>query len=401
MDIIIVAQYSTPWDIENNGRFTEIAYDLIKKGHQVEIVTTDFSHGFKQHIALPNIKFPYKITLLHESGYKKNISFKRFYSNYIFGKNIKKYLRKRKKPDVIYCAVPSLAAPYEVAKYCKKNHIRLIIDVQDLWPEAFKMVFNMPIIDQLVFTPFKFMADYIYAAADDLVAVSDTYLNRALRVNKKCQAGLSVYLGTNLSKFDHLKKNKVILEKPKEELWLAYVGTLGHSYDIIGILDAMKILMDRGIYNFKAIIMGTGPLQEDFERHAQKLQVPAIFTGKLPYGEMVSLLCQCDIAVNPIKSGSAASIINKVGDYAAAGLPVVNTQESPEYIELLQKNKIGIHCPAGNVVAIADAIQQLFESPSLRAMMGKNNRALAENKFDRKKTYVSIVRMIEKRGDIE
>ena len=43
---------------------------------------------------------------------------------------------------------------------------------------------------------------------------------------------------------------------------------------------------------------------------------------------MVGMLGVCDIAVNSISKGAAQSIINKHGDYAAAGLPVVNTQES-------------------------------------------------------------------------
>ena len=40
----------------------------------------------------------------------------------------------------------------------------------------------------------------------------------------------------------------------------------------------------------------------------------------MSYEDMVQTLVQCDIAVNPIIKGAAQSIINKVGDYAAAGL---------------------------------------------------------------------------------
>lgn len=58
---------------------------------------------------------------------------------------------------------------------------------------------------------------------------------------------------------------------------------------------------------------------------------------------MVGLLCSCDIAVNPIKKGSAGSIINKVGDYAAAGIPVVNTQENLEYKNILEEYNAGIN----------------------------------------------------------
>lgn len=53
------------------------------------------------------------------------------------------------------------------------------------------------------------------------------------------------------------------------------------------------------------------------------------------YPEMCGRLVACYIAVNPITHGAAQSIINKHGDYAASGLPVVNTQECEEYRNLV------------------------------------------------------------------
>lgn len=62
----------------------------------------------------------------------------------------------------------------------KINNVRFIIDIQDLWPEAFKMVFKLPIVSDIVFAPFNFLANGIYKRADEIIAVSDTYVNRAL-----------------------------------------------------------------------------------------------------------------------------------------------------------------------------------------------------------------------------
>lgn len=91
------------------------------------------------------------------------------------------------------------------ANYCKKNNIKFIIDVQDLWPEAFRMVFNIPIISSILFYPMKKKADYIYSIADKIVAVSETYCNRALKANKKVDKGITAFLGTDLKYFDECK----------------------------------------------------------------------------------------------------------------------------------------------------------------------------------------------------
>lgn len=58
----------------------------------------------------------------------------------------------------------------------QKNKIPLIIDIQDLWPEAFKMAFNIPIISDILFAPMMRQANNIYSRADVIMAVSDTYV---------------------------------------------------------------------------------------------------------------------------------------------------------------------------------------------------------------------------------
>jgi len=111
----------------------------------------------------------------------------------------------------------------------------------------------------------------------------------------------------------------------------------------------------------------------------------------LNYTEMCPMLKACDIAVNPIVHGAAQSIINKVGDYAAAGLPVVNTQECKEYRDIVQNYEIGLNAECGNARDLADKIQMLYNDEALRVQASQNNRRLAEEKFDRKVTYKDII----------
>ena len=380
-------------DENTNNRFNYLA-KLLKNECNLKIITSTFSHREKRQRNYKDIS-NINIHMLYEPGYEKNISLKRIYSHYVLARNLKKCLNNiEEKPDVIYCAVPSLKFAKETAKYAKKNKIRFIIDIQDLWPEAFKMVFNVPIISDLIFYPMMKQANYIYSNADEIVAVSNTYLNRALSVNKKCNKGLSVFLGTDLNYFDKCKING--LKKCNDQIIkIAYIGTLGYSYDIISVMKAIKLLNNKGIKNIKFIIMGDGPLRNRFENFAKKNDINCEFTGRLEYEKMIGVLCSCDIAVNPINKGSAGSIINKVGDYAMAGLPVVNTQECPEYKELLSKYEAGVNAMNGNALDISEKIKFLILNKKVRENMGKNNRRLAIEKFDREKTYNQIVKIME------
>ena len=201
MDILILADFLGPLDGTFNSRFLYLG-DMLAKEHEVEIVTSDFDHGAKAYFDYEIEKHDFKITMLHEGAYPTNVCLQRFYGHYVWGRNVRKYLAGRKKPDVIFCAIPTLMASYEAAKYCEKNGVRFVIDIQDLWPEAFQMVFNIPVVSQVIFAPFTFLANGIYKRADGICGVSDTYCERALKVNKKCKKGTTVFLGTELDTFD-------------------------------------------------------------------------------------------------------------------------------------------------------------------------------------------------------
>jgi glycosyltransferase involved in cell wall biosynthesis len=396
-DILIIAHFTQVPGELTNGRFHYIADKIMKENMNIEVVTSSFSHKKKQQRKVSEEQLKnnsYKFTMLYEPDYKKNVSIKRFYSHYAIGNSLKKYLQERKKPDIIYCAVPSLDMAGVVAKYAIKNNIRFIIDVQDLWPEAFRMVFHVPVVSDLIFYPMERKANFIYSAADEIIAVSKTYANRALKVNAKCKNAHIVFLGTELANFDKLVEENKFEKKPDNEIWLTYVGTLGHSYDLTCVIDALKILVDKGIKNIKFIVMGDGPLKEKYENYAREKGIYYHFTGRLDYGKMVGILAVCDIAVNPITKGAAQSIINKHSDYAAAGLPVLNTQESEEYRNLVDEYQMGLNCKNSSPEDLANSLFRIYEDENLRRDMGKNSRRLAEEKFDRERTYSEIFSLL-------
>lgn len=402
MNILIVANFvSFPWE-NGNCRFSYLLKLFDYKKNRVELITTKFYHNTKNIRKLEdNIEnVPYKITLIDEPGYKKNVSIQRFYSHYKLSKNIKKYLYNLEYvPDVVYCSVPSLDVAKEVVEYSKNKKIKVIIDIQDLWPESFKMVLDIPVISNIIFYPMKRKSEYIYKNADEIVAVSDTYLEKAISINPKVQDGLSVYLGTDLCEFDRYKE-KNIVAKNDNEIWIVYVGTLGTSYDIKSIIDAIKIVRSHGLVNLKFKVLGDGPLEEEFKKYVAEKEIDCEFFGRIEYSKMVGILCASDIAVNPIVSKSVASIINKVGDYAAAGLPVINTQESKEYKKLVKEYDIGFNCRNGDIEDIAEKIEKLCKDKETRKIKGLNNRKLALDKFDRKNNYNSIIQLIENNNNI-
>lgn len=387
--VLIVAHFCDYENENTNNRFNYIFNLLKKEKYDVKMVTSKFCHRkkiYRENLGLQDF------ILLDEPSYRKNISLKRFYSHYIFSKNVKKYLENlQEKPDIIYCAVPSLDVAYEVGKYAKKNNIKFIIDIQDLWPEAFQMVFKVPIISNIIFYPFKKKANKIYSMADYIIAVSETYLERGKKENI-CK-GEAIYLGTEKSLIDNIKK--IDLAKEEGEIWIAYIGTLGSSYNLNIIIEAISELDSNFKEKVVFQVMGDGPLRKSFEKFAKEKQIKAKFWGNLEYQYMIGVLKNCDIAVNPIKKNSAGSIINKVGDYAGVGLPIINTQENKEYRDLVEKYNIGFNLSNNNVDEIIEKIKVLINDEAFRKIMGRNNRRLFEEKFNREETYEKLKEVIK------
>ncbi len=395
MKIIVLSNFPSILDGEPNGRFSYLSTLLHDKGHNVELIVSDFDHAKKKHrVDLHNL-YPFNVTFIHEPGYNKNISLKRLWSHFVWGRNVRTYLQALKyTPDLIYVALPTYTAGYYAANYCKKTQAKFVVDIQDIWPDAFELVVIPPF--RFLLKPMEWYVNRVYRAADFIVGVSDTFMKRGLRVNRKCNKGLTVYLGNSAIRFDE-SREKHQYEKIPNVFQLAYVGTMGYSYDLKCVIDAVRKVTEnkKNGLSIKFIAIGNGPRLEEFQLYAAQAGINYEFTGYLPYEEMVGKLCSCDVVVNCIAKGASQSITNKVGDYALSGLPVINTQENMEYRQLVERYQCGINCRCGNSDDVADAIITLINNPEKMQAMGENSRRLGIKQFDRVFTYPQIINMLE------
>lgn len=395
VNVLIVANFAST-DGSRNCRFNDLARRLSGLGAAVELVTSNFEHDDHTFRDAPVSPDGYKLTLVHERGYSKNISVRRLISQYTFGKNLEKYLAARDSvPDVIYCAMPSPDAARVCAQYAKQHGIPFVVDIQDLWPEAFGMRFRAPRLIKTLFHGMTRASRTAYEQADLVVGVSQTYVSHAERTVGKTLPTSVVYLGASLQPSEEAADLKGD-DRSSKNIRIAYAGTLSHSYDLPTVIDAMELLGSERTQSasLELVVLGDGPMRTDFEDYARQKNVQATFFGRLPYPDMLAELRSSDIAVNPIVAGSAGSVLNKVGDYAAAGIPVVNTQESPEYRELLDRYEAGLNCATGDSTQVATALRELVNDPVRRAQLGRNNRRMAEEIFDREKTYAELAEKI-------
>lgn len=376
---------------KGESRFAYLARLLVENGYELEVVTSSFYHMNKVHRNISKEEldsYPYKITFTDEPGYKKNVSFKRLKSINVFNTGVKNYLDKLNyKPDLVYVPIPSIKLGHIASSYCKKNDIPLLIDVEDLWPESFTMLTHSKSLTRLLFFPWFISANNLYKKTDAVVAVSQTFLDRALRVRKDNPLSCVAYIGANFERA--VSVDPTDITKTDGDIWLSYIGTLGKSYDIKLFIDALDILAENGRTDYVLKIMGDGPDREKLEHYAKNHKGRVEFLGLLPYEQMIKILKNSDYGINPINPRSVASIINKVGDYASVGLPVINTQHCIEYINILRKTNSGISLLTGSPYEIVVFLCK--QETDDKYIFNRNPIRL----FSRKENYKKLLNIIK------
>lgn len=388
---------------EGGYKRTMYLVDMMKTaGYQVTLLTTDFNHYQKKVRNIKEFRNNYPeyehIQFVHRPAYKKNISIKRLISEKEWAYKAIAWFKKHiDEYDVVYTDMPNPNLIIGIAKDCEKHNIKMITDVRDLLPEAFRVKIKNETLYQILTFGMKIKANKAYSCADELIAVSQEYLDRALKFNTKSKDPVVVYLGFTLSKFDHgVSIYSDQIEKGEDEIWVTYAGTLGSSYDIDSILCAAKkikeIRKERVIFK----ILGHGPEAERLQNFAKKTQLDNVeFVGFVSYEKMAAYLSKSDMAVNALKKTASQSIINKVADYFAAGIPIINAKTKPEMSNMVDVHQLGINYEPENVDSLVASIINIIENPEKALLYGENARSFALKKFNREVSYQEIVKRID------
>lgn len=387
------------------NRTSYIAELLAREGFEVDLLTSTFQHWEKRRRDIAHPKYyelPYEVVFLEEPGYRYNVSPMRIHSENVFGRNLDEYLERFGKDyDLIWCQIPPNNIAATAALFAKAQGIPFVVDINDLWPEAMKMVVNIPIVSDFVFSDFVREAEIAYANATAAVGTSHEYSNRCMQDIPH----LTVYVGGDIARFDEgVEEHGDSIEKGPDEFWVTYAGSLARSYDLPTLIKACAlaspIIGESTGKHLRLNIMGDGPRRTELEALAQdNPEASANFTGYVDYQIMAAYLSKSDVLVNSLIKTAPQSIVSKIADYLSAGKPILNTGMSKELQSMCNDLDFGVNVPPENMIELAGALVALAQDDEGRARMGANGRKLAESEFDRPKSYRPIVELVQELVD--
>ena len=385
-----------PFDnLEEEGarpqRYALLSAELARRGHEVVWWTSSFSHARKAPRVATNgapLAHSYRnahgvlMRLIDAPPYSRNVSLRRVLSHRVFARKWRfaalgaVETKELPRPDLIVTSLPPLAT-HETARALRDAFgCRLAVDVQDAWPEAFEGLLPFPsplrrIVSRILFGKARETARRTYLTADCISAVGKEYLENARQYG--ASAPMAVF---RLGIADIVEDALPVSDGP---LRLVYGGNMGASYDLATLIAAVRKLDGERPGSVRLDLAGTGPAEAKLRKLAAGCGA-IVFHGFLQRLEYEELLRQSEVGIVPMFAKSHVAVPNKLADYAASGLAILNclTGESEEMVDSAHA---GANYRAGDVASLTNAIRSLASDRDALLSMRRNALALAGREF--------------------
>ena len=173
----------------------------------------------------------------------------------------------------------------------------------------------------------------------------------------------------------------------KDKFVAIYFGAMGLANGLEYVIEAARILANRGKNNIVFVLHGNGGKRAELEKMASEYELQnVIFSNPVPDKERLArIVSGCDVCLTIYRATKEHTWSpNKMFDALAAGKPVLINV--PGWLgETIEKNNCGRCLDANRPEMLADTLEELSTEPELCRQIGKNARELAGREFDRVK----------------
>lgn len=212
---------------------------------------------------------------------------------------------------------------------------------------------------------------YNHHSVKKVICVSQAIEKIMKKSIKKPEIVTTVHSGIDTNKFNNFHENylRKTYNIPSEHTIIGNTSAIAPHKDYFTFVDTAELLILNN-HKIKFFIIGQGAEEESIRNYIQKkgLQEHIIMTGFLE--NIHDVLPSLDIFFMPSETeGLGTSIL----DAMAAGVPVVATSTGG-ITELITNNENGLLAPPANPAKLADQIEKLILSRSLKESIIKNAR---------------------------
>lgn len=287
-------------------------------------------------------------------------------------------VRRERGFDVLHgCNPPDLV--FLLAWRYRLAGVRFLFDHHDVNPELYEAKFGRR---GPVYRILRLLERLTFASARVSLATNDSFRRIALERGRMAPADVfTVRSAPRRDVFKPVGPNPAL--RGRASTILGYVGVIGQQEGMELLIEALDILLRKiGLVDFHAVIVGFGSHLSAVraEVSARGLEQHVTFTGALFGDDLISALSACDIGVSPDPRNAMNDIstMNKVVEYMALGLPVVQF----DLVEgRASAGSAALYARPNDPEDFARQIARLAQNPQLRKEMGAEGRRRVEREL--------------------
>ena len=389
MRFLVLSQYFPPEVGATQVRLSSMCRELVRAGHQVDVVTAMPHHPvgeifprYRRRFSCLEFQDGVRVrrTWLYAaagSGWRRILSYFSFMVTSLYS------ITRVRAPDYIFVDSPPLflgVTGWLASVYWK---CPFIFNVADLWPDS---VLDLGVMKEGAFIKAAFwLESWIYRRAQFVNAVTrgiyDVLLNR-----KNVPAAKILFLpnGVDTNIVQPLPSD----ESLKKQLGLTgkciaiYAGNHGYAAGAEQILQAAKLLESHPDLHF--LFVGDGPDKPRLQSLATELQLQnTTFLDSVPLESMSSYLSIADIALITLRKAGVTRGARPAKTFVmmAAAKPIILAAEG-EAEELIVSSGAGMIVPPDEPEQFASAILAMHEDAEGAREMGLRGLAYVREKFE-------------------
>lgn len=339
--VLIVSNFHEDASISRSN----MAFNYFKeRGYTTKVLYASFSHSLKKHRELSNEQF----ISLKTMSYSSSLSIKRILSYLIYSYRVFRFLGKNKF-DVVYINLPPNSIGLTVLLR-KKSYSKLIVDVIDLWPEAF------PNNDSLI----KKNILYIFGILPKMIR------KRAIDYSSFCITESEFfYKALNLQNKDHkkviyIKKFQIkppVYDDFSKKLSIIYLGNIGAIYDFESLFKIIK-----GVKKKRKVelhILGLGPLSDWLFENLKAEKITYHYHGAT-FDESLKreIISKCWFGFNGYKNNTEVALSYKSVDYLSYGVPLLNSAKE-DTMQLVEDEGVGYNFYADSLEDVINKLSNI------------------------------------------
>ena len=391
LKILIVTQYFWP----ENFRINELCEEFTNLGHNITILTgyPNYPIGEIYEVFLKDKKKfnNYKgakvirVPILPRKKNKLTLSLN--YISFLFSSIFFGYFKlKNDKFDIVFTLQLSpVTVGITSAFYSKLNKCPNVLWTLDLWPNTL-VALNIIKKDWQI-NLLKLLVNWIYSNCDVILAQSKSMLKE---IRKYPSVTNNAYYFPSWSDSDLFQKKANLAPeiKNKKSFSFLFAGNIGEAQDFLSIVNAVKILSQKNLNNFRIIIIGEGSKKSWFKNEIKKQEIEKYFEllGSYPIERMPSFFKHADALIISLLNRDVfnMTIPGKIQFYLTSGIPIVG-MISGEGAKVIKKSKGGLICDSGDHINFSKIMEKVMhlDKKSLK-QIGKNGKEYANQEFSKK-----------------